>query len=156
MSFDKEQRAPFFMIFPWLKVSAGFFIIFLGMMVVYRLSETGGTDIHHACLAAIIVAATSGILGLYVIGTTWGRDAYRVLLGVTAALLIRLLICGTSFAIIIPFTTVHRSWYVLFLMVYYLAFLGMDTWLALWILKNSRINEKDSDQRHGNLWDIVG
>jgi hypothetical protein len=156
MSPEKKQQAPFFLIFPWFKVAAGAFIIFLGMMVVFRLSEASATHINHACLAAMIVAATSGFLGFYVIGKTWGRDAYGVLLGVMMALIIRLLISGTSFAIIIPFTKIHRSWYVLFLIVYYLAFLGMDTWFALWILKHSQIKDKGNDQRHGNLWDVIG
>lgn len=156
MSSEKKQQAPFFILFPWFKVAAGLFLILLGMMAVYRLSEAGGTRTTHACLAAMIVAGTAGISGLYIIAKMWGRDGYWVLVGVMGALVIRPLISGASFAIIIPFTKIDKSWYIFFLAVYYIAFLVIDTWFALWILRHSelKINEQ-KETVHGNLWDII-
>lgn len=151
-----DQDQPFFMIFPWMKVATGIFILFLGMMVVYRLSETAGTHVNHACLAAFIVTATAGLLGLYVISTMWGKDVYWVLIGVMLAMMIRLLISGGSFAIIIPFTKIKASWYIFFLAIYYLIFLVTDTWFAIWILRHSKLNKERDGRKHGNLWDIFG
>ena len=145
---------PFFMVFPWGKVAGMLFLVVLGVMFVYRLSETGGAHVNQSCLFAMIVAAAAGLLGLYAIGKTWGRDIYWVLTGVMLACVIRLLIGGVGVAIITFFTSVHRSWFILFLGVYYLGFLAVDTWFALWVLRNSEL--KDRKQRiHGNVWDML-
>lgn len=129
------------------------FLLALGAMFVYRISQTGGSHVNEACLFAMIVAGAAGGVGVYAIGKTWGRDVYWVLTGVMIAAAIRLLISGGGVAIITFFTDIHRSWFVLFLGVYYLAFLAVDTWLALWILRNSQM--KDRERRiHGNLWDM--
>jgi len=129
-------------------------LVALGVMFIYRLSETGGAHVNQSCLFAMIVAAAAGILGLYAIGKTWGRDIYWVLTGVMLACVIRLLIGGLGVAIITFFTRVHRSWFVLFLGIYYLAFLAVDTWFALWVLRNSKL--KDREQKiYGNVWDML-
>ncbi len=142
------------MVFPWGKVAGMLFLVVLGVMFVYRLSETGGAHVNQSCLFAMIVAAAAGLLGLYAIGKTWGRDIYWVLTGVMLACVIRLLIGGVGVAIITFFTSVHRSWFILFLGVYYLGFLAVDTWFALWVLRNSEL--KDRKQRiHGNVWDML-
>ena len=130
------------------------FLVSLGAMFIYRLSETGGAHVNQSCLFAMIVAAAAGILGLYAVGKTWGRDIYWVLTGVMLACVIRLLIGGAGVAIITFFTKVHRSWFVLFLGIYYLAFLVVDMWFALWVLRNSEL--KDRKQKiHGNVWDML-
>lgn len=155
MSPKKEQTDPFFMIFPWGKVAGMLFLVVFGVMFVYRISETGGAHVSRACLFAIIVSFVAGIVGLYAIGKTWGRDVYWVLMGVMLAAAIRLLIGGAGVAIIASFTNVHRTWFVLFLGIYYLAFLAVDTWFALWTLRNSEI--KDQERKiHGNVWDMLG
>jgi hypothetical protein len=153
MSPKKEQPSPFFMIFPWGKVAGMLFLVVLGAMFVYRLSETGGIHVTRACLFSMIVAGVAGITGFFAIGKTWGRDVHWVLIGVMIAAAIRLLIGGAGVAIIASFTSVHRSWFILFLGIYYLGFLAVDTWFALWVLQNSEL--KDREQRiHGNVWDI--
>ncbi len=154
MTPKKEPLSPFFMIFPWGKVAGMLFLVSLGAMFIYRLSETGGAHVNRACLFSIIVAAAAGLLGLYAIGKTWGRDIYWVLTGVMLACVIRLLIGGVGVAIITFFTSVHRSWFVLFLGVYYLGFLAVDTWFALWVLRNSELKGREQ-KIHGNVWDML-
>ena len=142
------------MIFPWGKLALFLFLSVFGSMFVYRLSETGGIHVNRACLSAMIVSGIAGMLGFYAIGKTWGRDVYWVLMGVMIAAAIRLLISGGGVAIITLFTNVHRIWFILFLGVYYLAFLVVDTWFALWVLRNSEL--KSQEQKiHGNFWDII-
>ncbi len=153
MSVKRKQPEPFFMIFPWGKVGWMLFLVVFGAMFVYRLSATGGAHVNQACLFAMIVASAAGIAGFYAVGKTWGRDVYWVLAGVMIAAAIRLLIGGGGVAIITVFTDIHRSWFILFLGIYYAAFLAVDTWLALWILRNSEM--KDREPRiHGNVWDM--
>ena len=154
MSPKNKQPDPFFMVFPWGKMAGLLFLVIFGAMFVYRLSQTGGPHVNQACFFAMIVAASAGISGFYVVGKMWGRDVYWVLAGVMIAAAIRLLISGGGVAIIAFFTDIHRSWFVLFLSIYYLAFLAVDTWLALWILRKSEM--KDQERRiHGNLWDML-
>ncbi|MCI0498257.1 MAG: hypothetical protein L0Y36_01050 [Planctomycetales bacterium] len=155
MTPKQKQRDPFFMLFPWGKVTGLLFLLVFGAMIVYRLSETGGIDAHRACLAAMIAAGVCGGVGLYAIGKTWGRGVYWVLGGVMIASAIRLLIGGAGVAIITFFTEIHRSWFVLFLGIYYMAFVAADSWFALWVLRNSEWKTPD-ETKHGNLWDIVG
>jgi hypothetical protein len=150
------QGEPFFMIFPWGKVAGMLFLLVFGVMLVYRLSEAGGPHIKQACLLAIPVSLTAGLLGLYAIGKTWRRDIHWILIGVMLACVIRLLIGGAGVAIIAFFTNVQRSWFVLFLGIYYTAFLVVDTWVALWVLRNSKIKLEDQEIVHGNFWDIIG
>jgi hypothetical protein len=154
MSPKKEQPSPFFVIFPWGKVAGMLFLVVFGSMFIYRLSETGGTHVNRACLFSMIVAAAAGVLGLYAVGKTWGRDIYWVLTGVMLACVIRLLIGGVGVAIITFFTDIHRSWFVFFLGIYYLAFLVVDTWFALWVLRNSEIKDRER-KIHGNVWDML-
>ncbi len=147
-----KQKDPFFLLFPWGKVGVMLFFLLFGAMLVYRLSETGGLHVSRACLVAMIVGGAAGLSGIYIISKMWGRDVYWVLIGVMIAAAIRLLIGGSGVAIITFFTNVHRSWFVLFLGIYYAAFLAVDTWLAVWILRHSEM--KDREQRiHGNIWD---
>jgi len=155
MSLKPKEREPFFMVFPWGKVAWMLFVLLLGAMLVYRLSQTGGSHVDQACLFAMFVAGTGGLAGVYTIAKTWGRDVYWILGGVMIAAAIRLLISGGGVAIITLFTDIHRMWFILFLGVYYLAFLLLDTWLALWILRNSEITERER-RIHGNLWDMFG
>jgi len=155
MSPKKQQSDPFFMIFPWGKVAGILFLVIFGAMFIYRLSETGGVHVNRACLFAMVVSGAAGIMGFYAIGKTWGRDVHWVLVGVMIAAAIRLLIGGGGVAIITFFTNIHKTWFILFLGIYYLAFLAVDTWFALWVLRNSEL--KDREQKiHGNMWDMLG
>ena len=152
----KKERLPFFMIFPWGRVAAIIFFVFFASLFVYRLSETGGLYVRRACLSALVLAVTSCIIGVYIVSELWGKDVYRVLGGVMTAAVIRLLISGLGFAIITFFMDVHRSWFVLFLGIYYLVFMTVDTWLALWILQNSEFKERKYLTKNGNIWNIIG
>ena len=149
----KEIKEPFFMLFPWGKVAGLLFLLLFVAMVIYRLSETGGLHVSRACRTAMIVSVTAGVAGVYVIGEMWRRPVHWVLAGVMIAAAIRLLISGAATAIITFFMDVHRSWYVLFLGIYYILFLAADTSLALWILRNSEIDKREF-RIHGNLWDM--
>ena len=142
------------MIFPWGKMALIPFLAAFGAMLVYRLSQTGGRAVNQACLLALVVEILAGIVGFTVIAKTWGKDAHWVLVGVMIAAAIRLLISGAGVAIIALFTNVHQSWFILFLGIYYGAFLVIDTWLAIWILRNSEMKEREQ-QLHGNMWDII-
>lgn len=153
MSSRNKQPDPFFMIFPWGKVSLLVLAMLFFAFFIYRLSQIGGVVSSRACLSAIATAGIAGGLGLCVIGKTWRRDVYFILAGTMIAMVIRLLIGGGGVAIIVRFTDVHRSWFVLYLAIYYVAFLAVDTWLAFWILRNSELDKQKKTQ-HGNLWDI--
>lgn len=155
MARKKTEKEPFFMIFPWGKVAGLICLLLFGVIFIFRLSETGGLHVSRACLTAMIISVVSGLAGLYVISKGWGRDVYWVLTGVAIAAAIRLLISGAGTAIITFFMDIHRSWFVLFLGIYYMIFLATDTWLALWILRNSELT-KQEHKVHGNLWDIFG
>ncbi|MHC4232153.1 MAG: hypothetical protein ACYSTW_06085, partial [Planctomycetota bacterium] len=109
--------------------------------------------VNRACFFSMIVAGVAGVTGFFAIGKTWGRDVHWVLIGVMVAAAIRLLIGGAGVAIITSFTNVHRSWFVLFLGIYYLAFLGVDTWFALWVLRNCELKDRERTI-HGTLWDM--
>lgn len=140
------------MLFPWGKMAVVFVLFLLGALFVYRLSETGGIHVNRACLAAIITAGLAGSAGLYVIGKMWRKEVYWVLMGAMIGAVIRLLISGLGTAIITTFTDIHRSWYILFLGIYYVAFIVLDTGLALWILKHSRSGKQDHGI-NGSFWD---
>jgi hypothetical protein len=149
-----EYKEPFFMIFPWGKVFGLLCLFLFGACFVYRLSEAGGVHVSRACFVAIVTSVVAGVCSLYPICKSWGRDVYSVLIGVMIGAVVRLLITGVGVAIITFFTATHRSWFIVFLGVYYIAFMVADTWLALWVLKNSELNEQK--KVHGNIWDIVG
>ncbi|MHC4551575.1 MAG: hypothetical protein ACYSUT_02245 [Planctomycetota bacterium] len=153
MARKNQEKHPFFMIFPWGKVAGLVFLLIFAVILVYRISETGGLHVSRACLSAMIISLIAGLTGLYVISEMWGKDVYWVLAGVMIAAAIRLLISGAGTAIITFFMDIHRSWFVLFLGVYYIVFLTADTWLALWILRNSNTNKQEHEV-HGNLWDM--
>ncbi len=155
MARKKTEKEPFFMIFPWGKVAGMVFLLLFGVMFVFRLSETGGLHVSRACLTAMIISVIAGLTGLYIISKGWGRDAYWVLMVAAIAAAIRLLISGAGTAIITFFMDIHRSWFVLFLGIYYVIFLAADTWLALWILRNSELSKQERNV-HGDLWDIFG
>ena len=150
---SNQLQKSFLLLFPWGKVAGMLFLLALISMGVYRLSQTGNSNMRQACLPAMVVASVAGLAGIYAVAKTWGRDLYWVLMGVMIAAAIRLLISGGGVAIITFFTDIHRSWFVLFLGIYYLAFLSVDTWLALWILKHSKSNNQEQ-RIHGNLWDM--
>ena len=50
---DRPHHADFFIQFPIGKLAGWLFLLLLGVMVVYRLSEAAGQPIENACLAAI-------------------------------------------------------------------------------------------------------
>lgn len=150
----KKQKEPFLMLFPWGRVAWCLFAFLFVIMFVFRLSETGGITVSRACLTAIIVSLISGLAGFYCIAKTWGRDVYTVLVGIIIGAVIRLLISGISIAIIILFMAIHRTWYVVFLGIYYFGFLVIDTWFALWVIRNTELWEQ-KQRIHGNLWDIL-
>lgn len=142
------------MIFPWIKVAGMLFIAALLAMIIYRMSESKGGHVQRACLISLIITGAGGLCGIYPISRAWGKDVYGVLIGIMVASVIRLLISGAGVAIITFFNSVHRSWFVLFLGLYYLLFLAVETWLALWVLRNSQLDDRKSSV-HGNFWDLI-
>lgn len=149
---DKPQE-PFLMIFPWGKVTGIMFLAALLGMVVFRMSQPAGQDVHRACFWSFIVTGVAGACGIYPVSKAWGKEAYGVLIGIMIASVIRLLISGAGVAIIAFFTNIHRSWFVLFLGIYYLLFLTVETWLAIWVLRNSQLKNREPSI-HGNVWDV--
>ena len=151
---NEEYHEPLILKFPWIKAFGILFLLIYNILFVYRISSTAGKEVEQACFAAMITASVSGLLGFYLIIDTWSRDIYRMLSGVFISMIVRLLTCAIGFAIIILFTGTNRSWFVLFLIIYYLAFLSADTLFASWVLRNSDIKVK-KDIIHGSLWDAI-
>ena len=151
----ESEKDPFFMIFPWGKVSGLLFLFLFMLFFVYRLSETAGFHVNRACFVAIITSVVAGVCGLYPVCSAWGRDVYGVLIGVMVGSVSRLVVTGLGVAIITCFTATHRSWFILFLGIYYAAFMAADTWIALWVLRNSDMKER-KQRVHGNVWDMFG
>lgn len=142
------------MLFPWGRTAALIGVMGFLSLLIYRVSETGGPDVSRACLAAKAVAYAAGLTGLYLIGRMWRRDIYLIMISIIAAFLIRLLIGGSGIAIIILFTSVHRTWFVVYVCIYYVIFLIIDTGFALWVLRHAESNKQEKNV-HGNLWDMV-
>lgn len=144
--------------FPYARFSGLMIILVIGSLFVYRLSETGGKPSQNACLAAMAVSFLAAIAGLIPIYKAWGKDLFWVLMGVFLSSAIRLLIGFLGVVIIILFTDLLRIQFVGFLGLFYVAFLAIDTWLALWILRNTKVDKNDDQETavHGNIWDIIG
>jgi len=143
-------RFPFGRLFGWL-------ILFtIGGMFVYRLSETGGQASERACVAAIVVSSLAAIVGVVPVYKVWGHELLSVMLGVFLAGTIRLLIGLGGVVIIIIFTTIDRTKFVGYMALFYVAFLVLDTWLSLWVLRFAAMNNKNQESAvHGNVWDII-
>jgi hypothetical protein len=143
--------------FPYGKFSGLMIILVTGSLFIYRLSETGGKSSQNACLSAMAISFLAAFVGLIPIYKAWGKGLLWVLTGVFLSSVIRLLIGLLGAVIIIFFTDLLRIQFVGFLGLFYVAFLALDTWLALWILRNTKV-DKDDDQEtavHGNIWDII-
>jgi len=143
--------------FPYARLSGWLLLLVVGGLFVYRLSETGGKPSQMACLSAMGVSFFAAFIGLVPIYKVWGKDLFWVLMGVFLSGMIRLLIGFLGAVIIILFTDLQRIEFVGFMGLFYVALLSIDTWLALWILRNTKVN-KDDDQEtaiHGNIWDII-
>lgn len=143
--------------FPYGKFSGWVILLVVGGLFVYRLSETGGQSSQAACLSAIVISFLAAFAGLIPIYKAWGKDLFWVLMGVFLSSTIRLLIGFLGAVIIILFADIQRIQFVGFLGLFYAALLAIDTWLALWILRNTNV-EKDENQEnmiHGNIWDII-
>lgn len=149
---EKPPGDPFFLIFPWFKAFGILFLFVFGILFVYRVSSTGGRQVEESCFAAIIAASVPGLIGFYIISKSWGKDSYGILIAAMFALIIRLLTGGVGVAIITVFTDINQSWFVCFLIFYYLAFMAMDVFLAVWIIRNSEMTEQ-KEVVNGNLWD---
>ena len=143
--------------FPLGKLFGWMIGLSVGGMFVYRLSETGGRASQTACLWALAVSLLSGLAGLIPVYKVWGKELFWVLIGVFLSGVIRLLIGIIGVVIIILFAAIERTQFVGFLALFYVALLLFDTWLALWVLRNTKV-EKDNNQEtavHENMWDII-
>lgn len=143
--------------FPYGKFSGLMIILVIGSLFIYRLSETGGKPSQNACLSAMAISFLAAFVGLIPIYKAWGKDLFWVLISVFLSSAIRLLIGFLGAVIIILFTDILRTQFVGFLGLFYVASLAIDTWLALWILRNTKV-DKDDDREtviHGNIWDII-
>jgi len=143
--------------FPFWKLSGLLFLLLIGSLFVYRLSESGGKACRQACLAAAAISFFTALIGLIPIYKAWGREQFWVLLSVFLSSVTRLLIGFLGVVIIILFTDLHRMQFVGFLGLFYVAFLATDTWLALWVLRNTKIDKDENRETvvHGNIWDII-
>lgn len=143
--------------FPYAKLSGWLVLLVIGSLFIYRLSETGGKASQTACLSAMGVSLLAAIAGLVPIYKTWRKDLFWVLIGVFLSGGIRLLIGFLGAVIIIAFTDMLRINFVGFMGLFYVALLAIDTWLALWILRNSKVEKSDKQETavHGNIWDII-
>jgi len=143
--------------FPYGKLFGWLLLLLIGGMFVYRLSETGGKSTEIACLWAMGISVSAALAGLVSVYKVWGRALMWVLLGVFLSGAIRLLIGAVGVVIIIAFTATDKMSFVGFLALFYVVFLAMDTWLALWVLRNTKIEDENKTMAiHGNVWDIVG
>lgn len=145
--------------FPFGRLFGWVLLLMVSGMFVYRLSETGGRICQTACLWAAGISLFAGAAGLIPVYKVWGKDLFWVILGVFLSGATRLLIGFLGVVIIIFFTDIQRTRFVGYLALYYTALLAFDTWLALWVLRNTKIEEKDDEQEtavHGNLWDVIG
>lgn len=146
-----DIRFPYGTLFGWL------IALVFGGMFVYRLSEMGGKPSQVACLSAMGISFLAAFVGLIPVYKAWGKDLLWLLVGVFLSSVIRLLIGLVGAVIIILFADSLRTQFVGFLGLFYVAFLAIDTWLALWILRNTKV-DKEKDQEaaiHGNIWDII-
>jgi hypothetical protein len=143
--------------FPSVRFSGLMVLMVIGGLFVCRLSETGGKPSQMACLSAMAVSFLAAIIGLLPIYKVWGKDLFWVLMGVFLSSVIRLLIGFLGAVIIILFTKLLRTHFVGYLGLFYAAFLAIDTWLGLWILRNTKVNKDDDRETaiHGNIWDII-
>lgn len=143
--------------FPFGKFCGIITFLLVGGMFVYRLSETGGQSSKMACFSAMGLSFLSASLGFYPVYKVWGKDVLWTLLGVFLSNIIRLLIGFFGVVIIFSFTRLQRTQFVFFMALFYTVFLIVDTWLALWVLRNAESIEADDREVavHGNIWDIV-
>jgi len=143
--------------FPFIKLFFWLIALLIGIMIVYRLSEAAGQMAERACVGAIIVSCVAAIAGMIPIFKVWGKELTWVVLIVFLSGAIRLLIGLLGAVIIIAFTDVQRIQFVFFLGLFYAAFLAIDIWLALWVIRNTKIEEDEDGKRviHGNIWDII-
>jgi hypothetical protein len=149
------RSAPVTVRFPF-GTGAGWLVLFLiGGRFIYRLSETGGRASEIACAAAIIVSTLAAAAGAVPIYKVWGRELFWVVIGVFLSGTIRLLIGLIGVVIIIIFTAIQRMHFVGYLALFYVAFLVLDTWLALWMLRLAALKRDSQEVVHGNVWDII-
>ncbi|MEJ5259773.1 MAG: hypothetical protein WHS88_06245 [Anaerohalosphaeraceae bacterium] len=88
-------------------------------------------EIQEACRAALLVSGLGGAAGGWPIWSSWGKSRWRLLTGVLLGVLIRLLIGLAGLVIILLFTSIHRFWVLIFLLVGYSIFLTVDTAAAV-------------------------
>lgn len=151
-----DKPKPSVVRFPFGRLIGWLILFTIGGMFVYRLSETGGQVSETACVAAIIVSGLAAAVGVVPVYKVWGRELLSVMLGVFLAGTIRLLIGLGGVVIIIIFTTIDRTKFVGYMALFYVAFLVLDTWLSLWVLRYAAMNNKNQESAvHGNVWDII-
>jgi hypothetical protein len=143
--------------FPYGKLSGWVILLVVGVLFVYRLSETGGKSSQAACLSAMVISFLAAFAGLIPIYKSWGKDLFWVLMGVFLSSTIRLLIGFLGAVIIFLFADIQRIQFIGFLALFYAALLAIDTWLALWILRNTEVDNDENQGTviHGNIWDII-
>jgi hypothetical protein len=150
-----RRSAPSAVRFPFGVLTGWAALFATGTAFVYRLSQTGGPVSERACAAAIIISGLAAAAGIVPIYKMWGRQLPWVVLGVFLSGTIRLLIGLAGVVIIILFTAIQRTQFIGFLALFYVAFLALDTWLALWALRHAALDTKNQEAVHGNVWDII-
>lgn len=126
----------------------------LSICILLRLSEFGSPERIAACRAALILSGIAGLLSALPIISSWGKSGWRVVGGILIGSMIRLLIGPVGVVIILAFTDVDRGWFLIYLGITYVLFLGADTAIGIGLLKRVKWNDDDVSV-HGNLWDCV-
>lgn len=144
----------FFLNPPWnILFGVGGFLL-VSIFALLRISEFGSAEKAAACRAALLVAGIVGGLGMWPIVTGWGKSGWRIVGGILAGGMIRLLLTPVGIIIIFAFTDVDRLWLLVFTGITYVVFLGADTAIGIMMLKRVRWNE-DVAGVHGNLWNCI-
>lgn len=144
----------FFLDPPWKIVFGVGGFLLLGVCVLLRFSEFGSQERISACRAALLLSGIAGLVGGWPIVTGWGKSGWRIVGGILAGGLIRLLIEFLGLVIIFAFTEIHRTWLIFFVGIGYMLFLAADTAIGIWLLSRVVWNEDDADI-HGNFWNCI-
>lgn len=133
----------FFLNPPWKFLFGGSGLVLLGVLILLRFSEFGSAEHVSACRAALLLSGVAGLAGGWPIVTGWGKSGWRIVGGILAGSVIRLLIGICGLVILFTFTEVHRIWLIFYIGIGYTLFLTADTAIGIWLLSRVVWNEDD-------------
>jgi hypothetical protein len=145
----------FFLDPPWKILFGISGLLLVGVCILLRFSEFGSEEHISACRAALMLSGIAGAAGVWPIVTGWGKSGWRIVGGILAGGMIRLLIGILGLVIIFAFTEIHRTWLIFYVGIGYGLFLAADTAIGIWLLSRVVWNEDDASV-HGTFWNCVG